>query len=71
MAELKLIPKDGPERCKIDAKELCEWAMKQEFETVIIFGFKDAKIYTRSSKNEGTLPLMGALAAAQMELWEK
>ena len=71
MSELKLIPKDGPERCKIEAKELLEWAMKQDFETLIIFGFKDDKIHTRSSKNEGTLPLMGALAAAQIELWTR
>ncbi len=71
MNPLKLVPVDGPVACKLSAKELLEWAVNEDYETVIIFGFKDDKIHTRNSKNEGTLPLMGALAAAQIELWLK
>ena len=68
---LNLVPKDGPERCKADAKELLEWAITEEYQSVIIFGFKDEKIHSRSSKNNGTLELLGALEAAKIDMWTK
>lgn len=69
MSNLKLIPKDGPERCKLDAIEMLNWAKEQGFESVIIFGFKNDAISHRSSKVESRLTVMGALTAAQQELW--
>lgn len=71
MPELKLVPKDGPEYTKVKAKELLEWAIEQGYESVIIMGFSEKKIHVRSSSNNGTLELIGALEGAKMDIWEK
>jgi hypothetical protein len=68
---LSIIPKSGPVHRKQDACEVLEWAKAQEFETVIVFGFKDGDIHTRTSACEDCLRIRGALDAAKEEFWER
>ena len=68
---LKLIPKDGPNFRKQDAKEVLEDMLKSDFETVIVFGFKNGKIFTRHSAAINTLEVIGALTVAREYFWER
>ena len=54
-----------------DAKEVLEDAIKEDFETIIIFGFRDGKVFTRKSRSKNALELLGALRAAECEVWER
>lgn len=66
--ELKIVPKD---QFRIqDAKNLIEHVREKEFETVIIFGMKDGKVYTYKSACEGVLATIGALECAKAELMQ-
>lgn len=69
---LKLLkPKDGPVFRKQDAREVLEECIKAEYETVIVFGFKDGLIHSRHSATVDTLRLIGALTVARDEFWER
>lgn len=68
---LKLVPKSGPVHSRESARELLEWAMGEDFETVIVFGFKGDAIHTRASACEDCLRIVGALDAAKEEFWER
>lgn len=52
-----------------DARSLLGKAMEMEFESVILFGFKQGRIYVQSSAHPDILKLIGALEAAKLELW--
>lgn len=68
---LKLLPKDGPVFREQDAKEVLEDALRQNYESVIVFGFKDGQIFTRHSAIHNALEIIGALAVARDDFWER
>lgn len=68
---LKLIPKDGPVFRRQNTKEILEDELKQDYETVIVFGFKNGSIFTRHSENINCLEIIGALTVAREEFWER
>lgn len=61
---LKLIQDNGEQ----DANWLLEDSLNQDFQTVIILGFKDSKIYIKNSELHGRMALIGALEAAKNHL---
>lgn len=69
--ELKLIPKDGPVFRVRDARGILEEAINEDYETVIVFGFKDGEIHTRHSASKDCLEIIGALDRAKDEFWER
>ena len=71
VAVVKLVPKEGPEFRKRDAKVVLEECIKEDFETVIVHGYKDGKIYTKSSASVNCLEIIGALTVARGEFWER
>ena len=44
-------------------------AIANDFESVIVFGFKDGKITIQSSDIEDNIRLIGALEAAKQNVW--
>ena len=56
-------------RLKQEAKEVLEEAIEQNFDSVILFGYKDGNIHIKHSSNHSTLEQLGALSAAQIHLW--
>lgn len=50
--------------------EILNEAIETGFESVIVFGFKDGKVWITRSKLDNTLELLGALEGAKMHLWE-
>lgn len=69
-ADLKLIPKDGPEHRREEARKVLTWALEQNFESVIIFGYDETGITSRTSEYSGRLQIIGALEAAKIKIWE-
>lgn len=45
-------------------------ALDDNFDEVILFGFKNGKIHIRRSKISSTMNTIGALEAAKIGLWE-
>lgn len=60
--DLKVIKNESYQK---DARDLLEEAIKENFETVIILGFKDGNISAKVSKWERTVTLVGALEYAK------
>ena len=60
--DLKVIKNESYQK---DARELLEEAIAENFETVIILGFKDGNISTKASKWERTIVIVGALEYAK------
>lgn len=54
----------------LSAEEVLLDAVKRDYESVIVFGFKDGNIFTRGSAREDVLRVIGALEIAKRELWE-
>ena len=52
-----------------EAREVLAEAASEEFESVIVMGFKQGQLFIRSSSCKATLELIGALEAAKMQLW--
>lgn len=52
-----------------DAQDVLRLAEQEGFESLILFGFKDGKIYIKSSKSKSTLEILGALEAAKVQIW--
>ncbi len=46
------------------SKAVLEESIAENFETVIVFGFKNGLIYTKNSRAKSRLEVMGALMAA-------
>ena len=44
-------------------------AIANDFESVIVFGFKDGKIIIQSSDIEDNIRIIGALEAAKQNVW--
>ena len=44
-------------------------AIEDEFDSVIVFGFKNGQIFITSSDIEDNLRLLGALDAARQQIW--
>lgn len=44
-------------------------AIANDFESVIVFGFKDGKIIIKSSDIEDNIRLIGALEVAKQNVW--
>lgn len=45
-------------------------AIASEFDSVIVFGFKDGSIVIQASNIEDNLRMIGALEAAKQRVWE-
>ena len=54
----------------LSAEEILRDAIQRDYESVIVFGFKDGNIFTRASAREDVLRLIGALEIAKRELWD-
>jgi hypothetical protein len=54
----------------LSAEEILKDAISMEYETVIVFGYKDGDIYTRHSDAHGALEVIGALEVAKRLMWE-
>ncbi len=54
----------------LDAEQVLQGALKADFEDVIVFGFKDGVIYTKVSRGNDCLKIIGALEVAKREFWE-
>lgn len=67
---IKLVPPDSPEGRRRNAIETLEDSKAEGFETVIIHGFKDGHIYTRTSARRSAVEILGALEAAKSSVWE-
>ena len=50
--------------------EILDETRSENFETVIIIGFKDKSVQFKRSKVNDTVLLLGAIEAAKMQLWE-
>ncbi len=68
---LRLIPNSGPVYRVHNAKGVLEDALKEDYETVIVFGFKNGNIFTQKSANINCLEIIGALTVAREEFWER
>ena len=51
-------------------RETLEDAASQEFDSVIVFGFRDGQINIKSSDCPDVLRVIGALDRAKSHLWE-
>jgi len=71
MSVVKLCPPWSDEDLKRDAIECLEEMKSEGFTTVIVHGFKDGAIYTKTSKKHSALEILGALEAAKVEVWER
>ncbi len=69
MAEPKLKLINSP--MTRDARKVLEDAIAEDFETVIIFGFKDGMVTTTASRRKNSLEILGALEAAKCSIWER
>jgi hypothetical protein len=64
-----------PEVVKLETKrdknvrETLEDALHQEFESVIVIGYKDGHTYVKGSGCKHRVELIGALEVAKMETW--
>ena len=63
---IKLVPKGAHVS---DAADLLDEAKVNEFETVIVFGFKEGAVTITASAVHHNLELMGALEAAKQQIW--
>jgi hypothetical protein len=68
---VSLVPSSGPVHAHSDAKEVLEDALNQNYEIVIVFGFKDGAVYSRHSACLDALTIIGALTVARDDFWEK
>lgn len=66
---VKLIPPFSKEDVIRDARRVLQEMYTEGFESVIVFGFKDGKIRTRTSKSVSVLTIVGALDVAKKEYW--
>lgn len=67
---LSIVPEFSRADVIADARRVLAECADQEFESVIVFGFKDRRVYTRSSKSASALEIVGALAVANKEIWK-
>lgn len=68
---LHIVPRFSMAGKIADAKAVLLKAADEEFETVIIHGYKDGKIYTKTSARTNAMELLGALEAAKTSVWER
>jgi hypothetical protein len=54
----------------LSANDVLEGAIKEDFETVIVFGWKGGVLYSRMSAGKNRLEIMGALEAAKIDWWQ-
>jgi hypothetical protein len=54
----------------LDAKDVLEDAIAENFETVIVFGFKDGNISWKKSWHVRTVEILGALEMAKRVLFD-
>jgi len=52
-----------------DANALLEELKDENYDTVIVMGFKNGNVYTKSSQPEDWVMLVGALEVAKLDLW--
>jgi len=50
-------------------KEILEESITHNFNSVIVFGFKDGQVRIKKSKVSNNLELIGALEAAKTQIW--
>jgi len=62
--ELKLIKSDYKE----DATELLQSAQEQNFDSVVIVGYKNGNIYIQHSKLESAVRVLGAIELAKNKI---
>lgn len=62
----RLVPKGTIENT---SAQILKEAIYEEFETVIVFGFKKSRVHIKTSGLHSNLELMGALEAAKQQLW--
>lgn len=67
---LKLLPPYSPDELKADANEFLDSVKKDNYETVIVFGYKNGGVQIRMNRMKSRLELMGALEAAKAEIWK-
>ena len=65
MNNLVVMPQRGP------VQETLRDAMEKDFERVIVVGWKEGQVWLCASQQSNRLEWMGALAAAQIELWNE
>ena len=53
-----------------DARKVLEEAIGEGFETVLVVGLKDDKVYFKNSKAIDTLHKIGMIDFAKMEFWK-
>jgi hypothetical protein len=54
----------------MQVNEILDEARSENFETVIVIGFKNKSVQFKRSKVKDTVLLLGAIEAAKMQLWE-
>ena len=59
-----------PNREATSAAATLRNAIADEFDAVIVFGFKDGQIVITASEIEDNLRLLGALEAAKQQVWD-
>lgn len=67
---LKIVPPFSKDDLLADANKVLEDCKSYGFESVIVFGFRDERVLTKTSKSISVLTLIGALEAAKRKLWE-
>jgi len=64
--KLDIVPKD--KQMADNAKKVLNDSLAEEYDTVIVFGFKDGNIQMKISATSSILTLVGALEAAKLNL---
>ena len=54
----------------MQVSEILNESLAENFETVIVIGFKNKSVQFKRSKVSDTIVLLGAIEAAKMQLWE-
>lgn len=67
---LSLVPPFSKEDLHRDCAAVLDAALADNYDSVIVFGFKDHQVRTRTSKSVNALELVGALEAAKREIWK-
>ena len=66
MMKLDIVPKD--KQMADNAKKVLNDSLAEEYDTVIVFGFKDGNIQMKISATSSILTLVGALEDAKLNL---
>jgi hypothetical protein len=68
---MKMVPQEYPQgHYVVDAADLLESCIKEDFDSVIILGVKDGVIHLRNSAYVNTFEIIGALEVAKQAFME-